>query len=95
MIDVFLFLSLDPDPEKKKIPDCTLHNANELTGLIVQEAEDTRSFWKTAGSKLEELKAPNRRLVMDNRSHPLYLLGAHMSRYRVTSYTSPCVFGIL
>ena len=29
----FLPTLLDPDPEKKKIPDCTLHNANELTGL--------------------------------------------------------------
>jgi len=55
-----------------------LHGAMEKQR---QEAEDTRSFWKTAGSKLEDFKIPSRRLVMDNRTHPLFLLGAHMSRH--------------
>jgi len=45
-----------------------------------QDAEDTRSFWKTVGSKLQEFCIPSRRLVLDNRNQPISLSGS-MSKH--------------
>ncbi|XP_011306147.1 alsin [Fopius arisanus] len=42
----------------------------------IREAEMTRAFWESSGKLVELLKSPERRLIRESRSHPIFLLNS-------------------